>query len=201
MTTNKLHVAVIMDGNGRWAAGQGLPRIAGHYAGAEALRSVIESAPDCGIGTLTAYGFSSDNWKRPGEEVCALMELIAGYLESETERFTAAGVRLSVIGRRDRLPERLLAAIAYSEGKTSGGQGLHFQLAIDYSARETMLRAARDARFEENAGTKPASGFTDPHRRRATPERFSPCGSALTQNYCLPGACGRNSTAWNCAGP
>jgi undecaprenyl diphosphate synthase len=149
MTTNKLHVAVIMDGNGRWAAGQGLPRIAGHYAGAEALRSVIESAPECGIGTLTAYGFSSDNWKRPGEEVCALMELIAGYLESETERFTAAGVRLSVIGRRDRLPERLLAAIAYSEGKTSGGQGLHFQLAIDYSARETMLRAARDARFEE----------------------------------------------------
>ena len=149
MTTGKLHVAVIMDGNGRWASGRGLPRVAGHYAGAEALRRVIETAPECGIGTLTAYGFSSDNWKRPGEEVCALMELIAGYLESETPRFTAAGVRLSVIGRRDRLPARLAGAIAHAEHATGAGTELHFQLAIDYSARETMRRAARDARFEE----------------------------------------------------
>ena len=152
MTPDLLHVAVIMDGNGRWATGRGLPRIAGHHAGAETLRDVIEAAPGCGVTTLTAYGFSADNWKRPGEEVCGLMELIAAYLEGEAERLADGGVRMSVIGRRDRLPARMLTAIALAEHRTSAGTKLHFQLAIDYSARETMLRAARDARFEELLG-------------------------------------------------
>jgi undecaprenyl diphosphate synthase len=148
MTDSELHVAVIMDGNGRWATRCGLPRIAGHHAGAEALRAVIEAAPDCAIATLTAYAFSSDNWKRPDQEVEGLMELIACYLEGETPRLAANGVRLSVIGRRDRLPARLLAAIAAAEHATSAGAGLHLQLAIDYSARDAILRATQSAAGE-----------------------------------------------------
>ena len=149
-----------MDGNGRWASSCGLPRIAGHHAGAEALRAIVEAAPACSIGTLTAYAFSSDNWKRPMEEVDGLMELIADYLDGETPRLVAGGARLSVIGRRDRLPERLLEAIRSAESATRGGTGLHFQLAIDYSAREAILRATQRSagepvtmeRFEELLG-------------------------------------------------
>jgi undecaprenyl diphosphate synthase len=156
MTENKIHVAIIMDGNGRWATRCGLPRSAGHYAGAEALRAVVEAAPGCAISTLTTYAFSADNWKRPNEEVCGLMELIAAYLENETPRLADGGVRLSVIGRRDRLPARLLGAILTAEHATHSNTGLHLQLAIDYSARDAILRAARDAatldRFEELLG-------------------------------------------------
>src|SRR5579883_3204859 len=91
------HVAIIMDGNGRWAAQRGLPRVAGHRAGAEALRGIVESAPAHGIGVLTTYAFSSDNWSRPAEEVDALMELLAWYLEEETPNLIANGVRVSTI--------------------------------------------------------------------------------------------------------
>ena len=143
MKQSSLHVAIIMDGNGRWANLRGLPRLAGHHAGAEALRSVVEAAPACGIITLTAYAFSSDNWKRPPEEVNALMALLASYLEDETPRLLTNAVRLSVIGRRDRLPPQLLHAITTAEQATSTGHRLHLQLAIDYSARESILRAAQ----------------------------------------------------------
>lgn len=142
MKQSSLHTAIIMDGNGRWANLRGLPRLAGHQAGAEALRSVVEAAPGCGIATLTAYAFSSDNWKRPPNEVDALMALLATYLEDETPRLLANAVRLSVIGRRDRLPSQLLNAINAAEQATSAGNRLHLQLAIDYSARESILRAA-----------------------------------------------------------
>ncbi len=143
MKQSNLHVAIIMDGNGRWAHRCGLPRLAGHHAGAESLRSVVEAAPSCGIATLTVYAFSSDNWKRPPEEVSGLMALLASYLEGETPRLLANGVRLSVIGRRDRLAPQLLTAIAAAENATGTGSCLHLQLAIDYSARESILRAAR----------------------------------------------------------
>ncbi|MFD1283204.1 polyprenyl diphosphate synthase, partial [Methylobacterium goesingense] len=98
-----LHVGIIMDGNGRWAVARGLPRVLGHKAGVAAIRRVVEAAPDQGIGTLTLYAFSSDNWRRPPEEVCALMGLLRRYLRAETGRLAGAGVRLTVIGRRDRL--------------------------------------------------------------------------------------------------
>jgi undecaprenyl diphosphate synthase len=160
MKPNTLHVAVIMDGNGRWASSCGLPRLAGHQAGAEALRAIVEAAPSCSIGTLTTYAFSADNWKRPIDEVNGLMELIAEYLDGETPRLVAGDVRLSVIGRRDRLPARLLEAIYRAESATRSGSGLHFQLAIDYSAREAILRATESTggepvtmeRFEELLG-------------------------------------------------
>ena len=141
-TGGGVHVAVIMDGNGRWANARGLPRVAGHREGAKAVRRVVEAAPGLGIGTLTLYAFSSDNWQRPPREVGALMRLFRGYLASETARLVENGVRLTVIGRRDRLPEVLVRAIAGAEAATAGGERLHLRLAIDYSAREAILRAA-----------------------------------------------------------
>jgi undecaprenyl diphosphate synthase len=137
-----LHVAVIMDGNGRWANARGLPRVAGHREGAKGVRRIVEGAPGLGVGTLTLYAFSSDNWQRPPREVGALMRLFRGYLASETAKLVESGVRLTVIGRRDRLPEVLARAIAGAEAATAGGRRLHLRLAIDYSARDALMRAA-----------------------------------------------------------
>ena len=106
LQSTSLHVAIIMDGNGRWAARRSLPRAAGHRAGADAVRRVVEAAPDAGVAALTLFAFSSDNWKRPPGEVAALMRLFARYLRSETPRLLQNRVRLDVIGRRDRLPAR-----------------------------------------------------------------------------------------------
>jgi undecaprenyl diphosphate synthase len=141
----KLHVAIIMDGNGRWATRQGLPRPAGHAAGVEAMRRVVEAAPGLGVGTLTLYAFSADNWRRPEAEVWALMDLLLRYLESETARLAESGIRLSMIGRRDRLPGAIPAAIARAEAETAGGSALHLRLAVDYSARDAILTAAAAA--------------------------------------------------------
>ena len=148
MTQSSLHVATIMDGNGRWATGRGLPRVAGHRAGAEALRRIVESAPGFGIGILTAYAFSSDNWKRPQNEVDALMGLLAWYLENEVARCIANGVRMTIIGRRDRLPDYLAASIESAECATRDGHRLHLRLAVDYSARDAILSASRRAAGE-----------------------------------------------------
>ncbi len=124
-----------MDGNGRWAGRRGLPRVAGHRAGAEAVRRTVEAAPDLGIGALTLYAFSADNWKRPASEVAALMRLFARYLRTETPRLLKNGVRLEVVGRRDRLPAPLVAAIGAAERATARATGLRLRLAVDYSAR------------------------------------------------------------------
>ena len=141
-----LHVGIIMDGNGRWAAARGLPRIMGHRAGVEAARRAVEAAPDAGVGILTLFAFSSDNWRRPLAEVDALMRLMAVYLENETARCVAQGVRLEVIGRRDRLDAKLSSAIAQSEAATAKGQRLWLRMAVDYSARDAILAAARGLR-------------------------------------------------------
>src|SRR5207344_1042144 len=110
-----LHVAIIMDGNGRWAERRGLPRVAGHREGIEAVRRVVEAAPDLGVGMLTLFAFSSDNWRRPVAEVSALMGLLRRYLHAERDRLAENGVRLTVIGRRDRLPGGLVEEIALAE--------------------------------------------------------------------------------------
>jgi undecaprenyl diphosphate synthase len=144
-----LHAALIMDGNGRWASLRGLPRVAGHREGAQAVRRVVEAAPGLGIGTLTLYAFSSDNWGRPPREVSALMRLFRAYLASETARCVENGVRLRVIGRRDRLGGALLRQIQAAEAATAGGGRLHLRIAIDYSARDALLRAAALAAGEE----------------------------------------------------
>jgi undecaprenyl diphosphate synthase len=132
-----------MDGNGRWALGRGLPRIAGHRAGVEAARRAIEAAPGVGIGILTLFAFSSDNWRRPADEVGALMGMLARYLDTETENCIRKGVRLEAIGRRDRLGAALSEAIARAETATAGGERLRLRVAIDYSARDAILAAAR----------------------------------------------------------
>ncbi len=137
-----LHVAVIMDGNGRWATARGMPRVAGHREGAKAVRRVVEEAPALGVGTLTLYAFSSDNWARPPREVGALMRLFRSYLAAETARCVENGIRLSVVGRRDRLPEPLVRSIEGAERATEEGREMRLRLAIDYSARDAILRAA-----------------------------------------------------------
>jgi len=140
--SSKLHVGIIMDGNGRWATRRRLPRLRGHEAGVEAVRRIVEAAPKQGVGTLTLYAFSSDNWRRPKAEVAALMELLRFYLGDETESLVRNGVRLTVIGRRDRLPRGLSAGIERAETATAGGETLHVRVAIDYSARDAILNAA-----------------------------------------------------------
>ncbi len=138
-----LHVAIIMDGSGRWAQARGWPRSAGHRAGEKAVRRIVQAAPGMGIGTLTLYAFSSDNWERPRSEVAALMQLFERYLEAETDRFVNDGIRVSVIGRRDRLLAPLRAAVETAEDATVRGRTLHLRIALDYSARDAILRAAR----------------------------------------------------------
>jgi len=138
-----LHVAIIMDGNGRWATARSLPRIAGHRRGAIAVRRTVEAAPKLGIGTLTLYAFSSDNWQRPASEVSALMQLFHEYLRKETEECARNGIRINVIGRRDRFSPALLEDIEYAEKHTAHGSTLHLRLAVDYSARDAIMRAAQ----------------------------------------------------------
>jgi undecaprenyl diphosphate synthase len=135
---SSLHVAIIMDGNGRWAERRGLQRVAGHRVGAEAVRRVVEAAPGLGIGALTLFAFSADNWKRPTAEVNALMRLFARHLRTETPRCLANGVSLRVVGRRDRLAGPLVDAIERAEQTTAAGSQLELRLAIDYSSRHAI---------------------------------------------------------------
>lgn len=137
-----LHVAVIMDGNGRWATRRGLPRVAGHRAGVAAVRRVVEHAPDLGIQSLTLYAFSSDNWRRPPDEVESIFWLLRAYLRLETEKLKQRGARLQVIGRRDRLPRLLLREIEQAECATAGCRRLCLRIAVDYSSRDAITRAA-----------------------------------------------------------
>jgi undecaprenyl diphosphate synthase len=141
--THGLHVAIIMDGNGRWAEAQGLPRVAGHRAGAIAVHRVVRAAPALGVSTLTLFALSADNWKRPEQEVQALLALLREYLLSETPECVANGVALRVIGRRDRLPTELVLAIEAAEEATRSGKRLCLRLAIDYSSRDAIIGAAR----------------------------------------------------------
>ncbi|HKQ60919.1 MAG TPA: di-trans,poly-cis-decaprenylcistransferase [Candidatus Polarisedimenticolaceae bacterium] len=137
-----LHVAIVMDGNGRWARSRGLPRLAGHRAGAQTVRRVVEAARKHDIGTLTLYAFSCDNWSRPAPEVGALMQLLESYLRKEVSRCVENDVRLRVIGRRDRLPARVVAAIEAAEQATAGCTRFQLRLAVDYSSRWAITAAA-----------------------------------------------------------
>jgi undecaprenyl diphosphate synthase len=137
-----IHVAIIMDGNGRWANARGLPRVAGHREGARVVRKIVEAAPDLGVGMLTLYAFSSDNWGRPQREVSALMRLFRMYLAAETQRCVENDVRMSIVGRRDRLPEALRRSIDGAEAATADGSRMHLRIALDYSARDALVAAA-----------------------------------------------------------
>lgn len=138
----RIHVAILLDGNGRWAASRGLPRSEGHHAGVAAVRRVVRAAPGLGIGTLTLYAFSSHNWERPAGEVGSLLVLLENYLRAESGECAAKGIRLRVIGRRDRIPASLIEAIELAEKSTEGGRTLELRIALDYSSREAILRAS-----------------------------------------------------------
>ncbi|HEV7389337.1 MAG TPA: di-trans,poly-cis-decaprenylcistransferase [Gemmatimonadaceae bacterium] len=144
-----IHVAIIMDGNGRWANARGRPRTAGHIAGARVVRKIVEAAPDCGIGMLTLYAFSADNWARPSREVALLMRLFRRYLVAETDRCVTNDVRMRIIGRRDRIPPELLRAIKTAEEATRHGTRLDLRIAVDYSSRDALVRAAESLRGHE----------------------------------------------------
>jgi undecaprenyl diphosphate synthase len=141
-----MHVAIIMDGNGRWATQRGLPRPVGHVEGAKAVRATVEAAARAGIETLTLYAFSAANWERPRGEVEGLMFLLRRYLFTETRRCIDESIRINVVGRRDRLEESLLRAIEQSERLTAECARMHLRIAVDYSAQQSILQAARRAR-------------------------------------------------------
>jgi undecaprenyl diphosphate synthase len=141
-----MHVAIIMDGNGRWATQRGLPRPIGHVEGAKAVRVTVEAAARAGIETLSLYAFSAANWERPRAEVDGLMFLLRRYLFTETRRCMDESIRINVIGRRDRLDESLLRAIEQSERLTEKCERMQLRIAVDYSAQQSILQAARRAR-------------------------------------------------------
>lgn len=140
-----------MDGNGRWASARGLPRTAGHRAGVRTARKIVEAATRSSVGTLTLYAFSSDNWSRPTTEVGAIMRLLRRSLVIESKRCVENGVRLTIVGRRDRLHPSLVQTIQEAEAITAHGRNLHLRVAIDYSARESIVQAAA------HAGTEPVN--------------------------------------------
>jgi undecaprenyl diphosphate synthase len=139
-----LHVGIIMDGNGRWARQQGKPRWRGHLAGVDSVRDVVRGAPDLGVTTLTLYAFSSDNWKRPPSEVGRLFWLLREYCRRERAELAENGVRVTHVGRRDRIPGSALVQLEQTEHATAAGDRLHLRLAIDYSARWAIAQAAQE---------------------------------------------------------
>lgn len=141
-TAHGLHVAIICDGNGRWATSRALPRSAGHRAGAETAQTIIRCAPRLGIHTLSLFTLSSANWQRPAAEVEGILGILHEYIQTETAHCLGEGIRLNIIGRRDRLPATLREAIAGAEAATADGKTLHLRLAVDYSARYSLFQAA-----------------------------------------------------------
>jgi undecaprenyl diphosphate synthase len=155
-----LHVAIVPDGNGRWASARGLLRSEGHRAGMDAVRRVVRASPELGIGTLTIQALGSDHWIRPAAEVQSILAYVAAFLDSESRNFLSEGVRVSVFGRRDRLPPSVVRSIESAESATAGGAKLHLRLAVDYSARAALRQAASgpaapDAPQEERAVREP----------------------------------------------
>lgn len=146
------HVAIIMDGNGRWAKARGLPRIAGHRRGAEAVRRTVTAAAELGIAYLTLFGFSSENWKRPTTEVDDLMGLLRHYIRGEIAELHRNGVRVRVIGERARLPADIVTLIDNAQSLTAGNTGLQLSIALSYGGRAEIARAARDIAAAVAAG-------------------------------------------------
>jgi undecaprenyl diphosphate synthase len=146
------HVAIIMDGNGRWARSRGLPRIAGHHRGAEAVRRTVVAATELGIRYLTIYGFSSENWKRPLDEIHDLMGLLRHYLRGEVAELHKQGVRFRMIGDRSRLPPDIVTLIVNSEALTRDNNRLNLSVALSYGGRAEIATAARRIAEEAAAG-------------------------------------------------
>jgi undecaprenyl diphosphate synthase len=159
------HLAIIMDGNGRWATNRGWPRLVGHRRGAERVREIVRACPDLGVKWLTLYAFSTENWKRSTEEVLGLMAIFARYIEREADRLARAGVRMRFIGERGRLDPKLQRLMAGIEARTAGCDRLNLTVAVNYGGRDEILRAVK--RLAQDA----AAGVLDP--RHLTEAAFS----------------------------
>ncbi len=155
------HVAIIMDGNGRWATGRGLPRVAGHKRGGDAVRRTVRGAAELGIRYLTLFGFSSENWKRPLAEVTDLMGLLRHYLLGEVADLHRNGVRVRVIGDRERLAPDIVTLIANAEAMTRDNAGLNLTVALSYGSRAEIVFAARRLAREVAAGRLAAEAIDE----------------------------------------
>ena len=155
------HVAIIMDGNGRWATNKGWPRLVGHRKGAERVKQIVRCAPDLGISWLTIYAFSTENWKRSTEEVLGLMSIFARYIEREAERLAAESVRMRFIGDRSKLDSKLQRLMAGIEARTASYSRLNLTVAINYGGRDEIVRATRQIATEVAAGTLAPQDVTD----------------------------------------
>jgi undecaprenyl diphosphate synthase len=155
------HVAIIMDGNGRWAESRGLPRLAGHKRGADRVREIVEICPELGITHLTLFAFSTENWKRPLAEVLGLFRLFRRYIKKEGARLVAEGVRVRFIGSRDRLEPDMQALMAGLEAQTTSNDRMHLTVAINYGGRDEILRAARRVAEQVRAGALRAEDVSE----------------------------------------
>ncbi len=155
------HVAIIMDGNGRWATQKGWPRLVGHRKGAERVKEIVRSAPDIGIEWLTLYAFSTENWKRSTEEVLGLMAIFARYIQREADAMAAEGVRMRFIGDRSRLDPKLQRLMSGIEAKTAHLSRLNLTVAINYGGRDEVLRAARALAVEAAEGRFDPAALTE----------------------------------------
>jgi undecaprenyl diphosphate synthase len=155
------HIAIIMDGNGRWAKARSLPRPAGHRAGMKAVRATIEACIEARVGVLTLFAFSSENWSRPADEVSALMHLLEHYVSKETEELRANGVEVHILGDRGRLAPRSLAAVEHVERETRGGTNLQCNVCLSYSSREEIVRAARSLAVDAVEGRLTPDDITE----------------------------------------
>ncbi len=155
------HVAIIMDGNGRWAAARGLPRVAGHRAGAQAVRRSIEAAIRAGVGWLTLYAFSSENWSRPQTEVTDLTGLLRHYIRQELQELKTQGVRIRIIGDRGRFDPDICASLDQAERETAGNSRLNLNVALSYGARSEIVAAARRAAMAVRDGTLDPAGLDE----------------------------------------
>ncbi len=155
------HVAIIMDGNGRWATNRGWPRLVGHRKGAERVKEIVRVAPDLGIRWLTIYAFSTENWKRSTEEVLGLMSIFARYIQREADRLAAEGVRMRFIGDRTRLDPKLQRLMSGIEARTAGLSRLNLTVAINYGGRDEILRAIRDVARDAALGRLDPDDLTE----------------------------------------
>ncbi|MDP2085244.1 MAG: polyprenyl diphosphate synthase [Gemmobacter sp.] len=155
------HVAIIMDGNGRWATGRGWPRLVGHRKGAERVKEIVAASPDLGIKWLTIYAFSTENWKRSTEEVLGLMGLFSRYIEREADRIATDSVRMRFIGDRTRLDSRLRGLMDGIEARTAGNNRLNLTVAINYGGRDEILRATRALAVRVAEGTLDPAAIDD----------------------------------------
>jgi undecaprenyl diphosphate synthase len=156
-----LHVAIVMDGNGRWARARGLPRTAGHRQGVEALKRTVEGAADLGVSVLTVFGFSTENWRRPGSEVSELMKLMKAYVASDLERLACEGVKVRIIGRRDGLSADILEVIEHAEQRTAGNDKFLLQVAFNYGGRSDITQAVRALAGEVRDGALDPEAITE----------------------------------------